>query len=282
MPAYTPRSSGVRQFEIVQGGTNSATLGVQTALGAVTGSVGSTADGFGVFPSSGQKNNSGVAAAYGTSGAVGTVWGVVVDFSAGTITFYKNGVSMGVAYTNALLTGEMYPAIGGNTSTIQTATAKFSGFTFPIAGASAWGDGESIIRTDVAIPLRAGGGMGEGIQVTTPLASYGQTIGTVLGRLRGDFQLGALGLQVGRVQGTTKDKATPSNIPVSERVRLYREKDGLLLREVWSTPGTGAYSFDYIDELETYTVLSYDHDKAFRAVVADGLNLANGGVELMP
>ena len=84
----------------------------------------------------------------------------------------------------------------------------------------------------------------------------------------------------GRVKGTTKDKGTP-NVPVSERVRLYRERDGLLIREMWSTPGTGAYSFDYVDETETYTVISYDHDKNFRAVVADGLTLVGGGVELI-
>lgn len=31
-----------------------------------------------------------------------------------------------------------------------------------------------------------------------------------------------------------------------------------------------AYSFDYVDELQTFTALSYDHTGAFRAVVADG------------
>lgn len=99
-------------------------------------------------------------------------------------------------------------------------------------------------------------------------------------RGRNDYLTGVLGDGVGRVKGTTKDKGTP-NVPVSERVRLYRERDGLLIREVWSTAGTGAYSFDYVDELQTYTVISYDHDKAFRAVVADGLTLVNGGVELI-
>lgn len=99
-------------------------------------------------------------------------------------------------------------------------------------------------------------------------------------RTRGDYLTGVLGTGRGRVRGTTKDKGTP-NVPVSERVRLYREQDGLLIRELWSTPGTGAYSFDHVDELQTYTVLSYDHNKNFRAVVADGLTLANGGVELI-
>lgn len=99
-------------------------------------------------------------------------------------------------------------------------------------------------------------------------------------KTRGDYVTGILGTGKGRVKGTTKDKGSP-NVAVSERVRLYREQDGLLIRELWSTPGTGAYSFDYVDELQTYTVLSYDHDKNFRAVVADGLTLANGGVELI-
>lgn len=99
-------------------------------------------------------------------------------------------------------------------------------------------------------------------------------------RGRRDFTTGVLGQGIGRVKGTTKDKGSP-NVPVSERVRLYREVDGLLVREAWSTAGTGAYSFDYVDEMQTYTVISYDHDKAYRAVVADGLSLANGGVEVI-
>lgn len=99
-------------------------------------------------------------------------------------------------------------------------------------------------------------------------------------RARGDYLAGVLGQGIGRVKGTTKDKGSP-NVPVSERVRLYREQDGLLIRELWSAPVTGAYSFDYVDELQTYTVVSYDHDKNFRAVVADGLSLAGGGVELI-
>ncbi len=110
--------------------------------------------------------------------------------------------------------------------------------------------------------------------------SYGTMRLSSAVRGRQDFVSGVLGQGIGRVKGTTKDKGSP-NVPVSERVRLYREQDGLLMREMWSAAGTGAYSFDYIDELQTYTVISYDHDKAFRAVVADGLTLANGGVELI-
>jgi len=97
---------------------------------------------------------------------------------------------------------------------------------------------------------------------------------------RKNFSLGDRGASNARLRATTKDKGSP-NIPVSERVRLYRQRDGLLIRETWSAPGTGIYSFDYIDETEVYTVISYDHDGNFRAVIADGLSLANGALELI-
>lgn len=72
----------------------------------------------------------------------------------------------------------------------------------------------------------------------------------------------------GIISGTVAEKGTP-NTPVRRRVRLYQDRDGLFVREVWSDPVTGAYSFEYVDEAMTYTVLSYDHTLNFRAVVAD-------------
>lgn len=74
----------------------------------------------------------------------------------------------------------------------------------------------------------------------------------------------------GRVSGNTKIKGVP-DYAVRRRVRLFRERDGLLVREQWSNPTTGAYSFDYIDRAQTYTVVSYDYEHNFRAVVADNL-----------
>lgn len=86
----------------------------------------------------------------------------------------------------------------------------------------------------------------------------------------------------GRVRGTVKEKHTPSNVPVFRRVRLIRERDGLVIRETWSDPTTGAYDFQRIDEAEAYTVLSYDHTHNMQAVANDNLSVANGVVELMP
>ena len=86
---------------------------------------------------------------------------------------------------------------------------------------------------------------------------------------------------IGRVRNTVKEKGAPDT-PVHRRVRLVRERDGLVVREQWSNPATGAYDFQFVDALQTYTVLSYDHTLNCRAVSADGLTLANGTVELMP
>ena len=83
-----------------------------------------------------------------------------------------------------------------------------------------------------------------------------------------DFVLGGNGL--GRVRGRTveqEDKNSPK-VPVSRRVRLYRDRDGLLIRETWSN-AQGDYEFLRIDSTIAYTVLSYDHEGDFRAVVAD-------------
>lgn len=75
----------------------------------------------------------------------------------------------------------------------------------------------------------------------------------------------------GTITGTVKNKSDPTNVPVMRRVRLIRDRDGLVAGETWSDPVTGAYTFAEINENLTYTVLSYDHTGTYRAVVADKL-----------
>ena len=89
-------------------------------------------------------------------------------------------------------------------------------------------------------------------------------------RGRTDYITGVLGLGIGRVRGETVELVGAVEVPVQRKLRLHRERDGLLIRELWSNPITGAYSFDYVDELQKYTTLAYDHTGALRAVVADG------------
>lgn len=89
-----------------------------------------------------------------------------------------------------------------------------------------------------------------------------------------DYITGALGQGIGRVRGHVKN--TPST-PVYRKVRLHRERDGLLIRELWSDPVTGAYDFRYVDELQKYTILSYDHTGTHNGVIAASIT-----PELMP
>jgi hypothetical protein len=118
------------------------------------------------------------------------------------------------------------------------------------------------------------------LQPVPAYEDFGVKRGIEVSKLRRHFTEDVRGAGIGRVRGATKDKGTP-NVPVSERTMLFRQVDGMPIRQTLSAPGTGAYSFDYIDETETYFVVAFDHDGTYRAVIADGLNLANGGVELI-
>jgi hypothetical protein len=75
---------------------------------------------------------------------------------------------------------------------------------------------------------------------------------------------------LGRISGTVKVKGTP-DYAVRDRVRLHRQRDGYMMRETWSDATTGAYTFDNVDPAEKYTVITYDSNLSFRAVVADNL-----------
>jgi hypothetical protein len=75
----------------------------------------------------------------------------------------------------------------------------------------------------------------------------------------------------GKLTGTVAVKGSP-NIPVQRRVRLFDERTGLLVREVFSDPVTGAYEFLYIGTEHPYTVVAYDYANNYRAVLADNIS----------
>ena len=109
--------------------------------------------------------------------------------------------------------------------------------------------------------------------------------GTVNGRPcnirgRGDYSTGVLGQGIGRVRGFTLDYVNPLNKPYPCRVVLMRETGNLVVREQWSK-ADGSYDFQYVDELQSYTVVAYYLVHGTRAVITDGVTLANGKVELM-
>lgn len=119
-------------------------------------------------------------------------------------------------------------------------------------------------------------GQGPVMTYGTPAYSQAVRLGPETGAVR-DTITGVLGQGIGRVRGTVKRKDQPANVPLKRRVRLVRERDGLVLREAWSDAVTGEYDFQYIDELQTWTVIAYDHEHNFRSVIADNLT-----PEMMP
>lgn len=63
------------------------------------------------YSSNGQKYDNGNNAIYGATWGTADICGVALDMDAGTITFYKNNVSQGTAYSG--LSGMYWPVIGG-------------------------------------------------------------------------------------------------------------------------------------------------------------------------
>ena len=56
---------------------------------------------------------------------------------------------------------------------------------------------------------------------------------------------------------------------VKSRVRLLRQRDGLLARETWSDPVTGAFAFDGLDEHQQFIALAEDGSGVYAPVAAD-------------
>lgn len=75
----------------------------------------------------------------------------------------------------------------------------------------------------------------------------------------------------GRIYGTVKEKGSLDNTPLRRRVWLINEAARTIVRETWSDAKTGEYEFLAVDTKATYSVIAYDHERNFQAVVADGI-----------
>lgn len=71
------------------------------------------------------------------------------------------------------------------------------------------------------------------------------------------------------VSGTVTKYNLPTTLPLRRRVRLLQQLTGSVIRETWSDNG-GNYVFDFVANAP-YTIVVYDHEKVYRAVVADNV-----------
>lgn len=102
---------------------------------ASTGYPGGDGNGWGYYQNSGTKYNGLGAVAYGASYTTGDIIGVALDADAGTLTFYKNGVSQGQAFNN-LTSGPFFPAIGNGSAVDRSYSCNFGQRPFAYAAPS--------------------------------------------------------------------------------------------------------------------------------------------------
>jgi hypothetical protein len=114
--------SGKFYFEFVASSlsANALTVGIQDiTLSATTGLSNQSTGAYGYFVDGSKETVAGLAA-YGASWGVGDVIGVAFDSSAGSLTFYKNNTSQGVAFTG--ITGSYCAyvslSVGGSSKTV--------------------------------------------------------------------------------------------------------------------------------------------------------------------
>jgi hypothetical protein len=88
-------------WEITAGAlsTDGYNVGIASANKSATSALGSDTDSY-IYLVAGTKRTNNVTLSYGASYTAGDVIGVALDLDAGTLTFYKNGVSQGTAYTS--------------------------------------------------------------------------------------------------------------------------------------------------------------------------------------
>ena len=128
-------SSGKWYWEVTASATAEDMIGITKADVATTGYFGSQATSYGYYKTNGNKYNSATGTAYGASYASGDIIGVALDLDAGTLTYYKNGISQGTAFTG--LSGTFFAGVStagtGGTQTInfgQRAFEKWNGSAY--------------------------------------------------------------------------------------------------------------------------------------------------------
>lgn len=123
-------STGKWYWEITSTGARYPIAGGARATATLTSYPGEDANGWSYYGLGARKFNGPVDASYGTTwSSPSQVIGVALDMDAGTLEFFKNGVSMGIAFTG--LSGTIYAMTGGDTnSAASVTTANFGATAF--------------------------------------------------------------------------------------------------------------------------------------------------------
>lgn len=211
----------------------------------------------------------------GSATAVGDTMYFDVNLDAGTAALKKNGGtwSAPVVLPNFVPGASVVIDLQAPSSSSSQMAAKLLTTSTELAGhipsgAVAWDRG--VIGTDdfhenVFMASTSGAGLSTAASAPLPPACVR---GAQMLRTARDLEFGGRG----RVYGTTKAKGSP-NTPTKSRVRLLRERDGLLAREVWSDPTTGEFEFTGVDVGTRWVVLAQDASGAFWPAAASSFDV---------
>lgn len=138
-------NSGVHQFEVTVSGTpDFSYIGVAKSGVNLNNFLGVDTNGWGFTCQTGYRgwtvHSNSYQDPWGGVFVNGDVIGVVLDLTAGTLKFYKNGTLQGAGNAYTSLSGTFFPAWGSEyfpRSAILNVGA--TAFAFPISGASTWG-----------------------------------------------------------------------------------------------------------------------------------------------
>tara|TARA_R100000008_G_scaffold86592_1_gene80344 strand:- start:380 stop:3412 length:3033 start_codon:yes stop_codon:yes gene_type:complete len=137
-------NSGKWYFEYTVGSSSGGSVGVNSAVSALTsnGMVGNSSFGWAVNSDGAKENGNSETAGYMSSGyTTNDVIGVALNMDDAEITFYKNGTSSGVAFTNLAGRGPLFPAVCTASASGSFDTLNFGQMDFehtPPSGYKAW------------------------------------------------------------------------------------------------------------------------------------------------
>jgi hypothetical protein len=118
--------------------------------------IGNDAGSYSMYFANGYKYNNGSGSAYGASSTTGDIVSIALDLDAGTLTFYKNGVSQGTAYSG--LSGTFAPAYSDAGTSGDTSVVFNFGQDSTFSGARpAGGNQDDNGIGDFAYPVPSGG-----------------------------------------------------------------------------------------------------------------------------